>query len=118
MSGMNLACLLLVTSLYAARGAELEWIRVSDDGRSFVTQPSNRIFVPWGVNYDHDETERGRLIEDYWLMEWEKVEADFREIKQLGANVVRIHLQFGKFMETTDRPNATNLAQLGKLLKL
>jgi len=120
MSGMKLfaTCLLLLTSLHSATAADLEWIRVSDDGKSFVTQPSKRKFVPWGVNYDHDETEKGRLIEDYWLTEWDKIEADFREIKQLGGNVVRVHLQFGKFMDSADTPNATNLAQLGKLLKL
>jgi hypothetical protein len=44
-------------------------------------------FVPWGFNYDHDE--KGRLIEDYWEKEWQKVEADFAQMKKLGANVVR-----------------------------
>jgi hypothetical protein len=38
-------------------------IRVSDDGRGFVTETGSR-FTPWGFNYDHDET--GRLMEDYW----------------------------------------------------
>jgi hypothetical protein len=118
--GMKHLTIALVAAalLNSARADELEWIRVSDDGKSFVTQPSNRRFVPWGVNYDHDETNTGRLIEDYWLTEWDKIESDFREIKQLGANVVRVHLQFAKFMDTTDRPNATDLAQLTKLLKL
>ena len=26
-------------------------------------------------------------------------------MKKLGANVVRIHLQLGKFMEAADKPN-------------
>jgi hypothetical protein len=39
-------------------------------------------------------------------------------MKNLGANVVRIHLQFGKFMETADKPNPTALQQLAKLLNL
>jgi hypothetical protein len=103
---------------HASVADELEWIQVASEKRSFVQQPSGRPFVPWGVNYDHDETEAGRLIEDYWETEWDKVEADFREIKQLGANVVRVHLQFGKFMDSADRPNAKQLAQLRKLLKL
>ena len=72
--------------------------------------------MPWGVNYDHDES--GRLLEDYWTDEWDKVAADFREIKQLGANVVRIHLQFGKFMEAPDQPNAKALDQLARLVRL
>ncbi len=49
-----------------------------------------------GVNYDHDSQGEGRLLEDYWIDEWETVRGDFREMKELGANVVRIHLQFGK----------------------
>ena len=48
----------------AVRGyAPLEHIRVSDDGRGFVTDTGSR-FTPWGFNYDHDEN--GRLLEDYW----------------------------------------------------
>jgi len=96
--------------------AELETIRVAADGKSFALEPSGKPFVAWGFNYDHDET--GRLIEDYWHDEWPKVEADFQEMKDLGANVVRIHLQFGRFMETADKPNEKSLQQLAKLVAL
>jgi hypothetical protein len=58
------------------------------------------------------------LIEDYWEREWGKVEEDFREMRDLGANVVRVHLQFGKFMTGPDRPNADALTQLRRLLQL
>jgi hypothetical protein len=95
--------------------AEFDWIRVSDEGRGFVTS-AGKPFVPWGFNYDHDPA--GRLLEDYWDKEWKTVEADFAEMKQLGANVVRIHLQFGKFMQSADKPNERALDQLGRLLKL
>ncbi len=98
-------------------GAELEWVKLSDDRRSFVCHPSGRPFIPWGFNYDHDE--RGaRLIEDYWEEEWTTVEEDFREMKQLGANVVRIHLQFGKFIEAPGRPNRRSLDRLARLVEL
>ncbi|HZN35824.1 MAG TPA: cellulase family glycosylhydrolase [Pirellulaceae bacterium] len=100
------------------RAAELPWIKVSGDQKSFVTEPGGQPFVPWGFNYDHDETKAARLIEDYWEGEWPKVEADFREMKELGANVVRIHLQFGKFMEAADKPSERSLAQLARLVKL
>ena len=63
---------------------------------------------------DHDEN--GRLIEDYWEAEWPKVEEDFREMKQLGANVVRVHLQFGRFMVSESQPNTNALARFAKLL--
>ncbi|MFH5803854.1 cellulase family glycosylhydrolase [Alienimonas sp. DA493] len=72
--------------------------------------------MPWGFNYDHDRD--GRLIEDYWHEEWETVREDFAEMQALGANVVRVHLQLGRFMETPERPNARNLARLADLLAL
>jgi hypothetical protein len=95
---------------------DLERIRVSSDMRSFVLNDSGRKFVPWGFNYDHDE--RGRLIEDYWIDEWEKVAQDFGEMRDLGANVVRIHLQLAKFMKSADEPDPAALEQLRKLLVL
>ena len=64
----------------------------------FIQDPSNRPFHPWGFNYDRDY--RMRLLEDYWQTEWPTVASDFAEMKQLGANVVRIHLQFAKFMNS------------------
>ena len=76
------------------------------DGKLSVT--------PWGFNYDHDEA--GRLIEDYWETEWPKVEEDFREMKELGANVVRVHLQLARFMKTAEEPDARSLERLGRLL--
>ncbi len=93
-----------------------ERIRLSSDGRSFVREPSGRPFLAWGFNYDHDR--HGRLLEDYWEAEWETVREDFREMKALGANVVRVHLQFGKFMDAPDRPRAAALARLEQLLEL
>src|SRR6516164_1796171 len=91
-------------------------IGISKDRAGFILKPSGRAFVPWGFNYDHDDN--GRLLEDYWDQEWAKVETHFRQMKKLGANVVRIHLQFGKFMEAADKPNARALDRLGQLLRL
>jgi hypothetical protein len=71
---------------------------------------------PRGFNYDHDEA--GRLIEDYWASEWPKVDAAFRDMKALGATVVRVHLQFGKFMETARLPRRSELEHLSRLLEL
>ncbi|MFO0821580.1 MAG: cellulase family glycosylhydrolase [Gemmataceae bacterium] len=95
--------------------AEMPWVVVSKDKKGFVLEGTEKQFSPWGFNYDHDE--KGRLIEDYWHDEWPKIEADFRTMKKLGARVIRVHLQFGKFMETAERSNKKSLAQLGKLLK-
>jgi hypothetical protein len=94
----------------------MERVKVSADGKSFVLADSGKAFVPWGFNYDHDE--RGRLIEDYWDAEWARVEKDFAQMRKLGANVVRVHLQLGRLMDGPDRPNGKALDRLGELLKL
>jgi hypothetical protein len=100
----------------ASRAGEMPWVQVNADGTGFVRAPGGRPFVPWGVNYDHDS--KGRLIEDYWETEWPMVEAHFAQIKQLGANVVRVHLQVGKFMAAANQPNGEALDRLAKLLGL
>ncbi len=94
----------------------MERIVVGEDGKSFSGADSGRKFTVWGVNYDHDG--EGRLLEDYWEKEWQTVEDDFREIKELGANTVRIHLQIAKFMKSADAPDTENLARLVRLLAL
>lgn len=103
----------------AAAAAPLERIALSPDGTSFVLAESARPFRLWGVNYDHDSHgENGRLLEEYWVSEWDTVVGDFREMKALGANVVRIHLQFGAFMTDPATPNERSLAQLRRVLAL
>lgn len=104
------------SGLHAADPPRLESIRVSKDGTGFVLEPSNKKFITWGFNYDHDAI--GRLIEDYWDDEWDAVKRHFGEMKTLGANVVRIHIQFGKFMVAADKPNEKSLDRLGDLVKL
>lgn len=113
---LAVAAVLVATLVREASAADLDWIRVSEDRRGFVQEKSGRPFVAWGFNYDHDET--GRLIEDYWEAEWAKVVEDFGEMKALGANVVRIHLQVGKFLDAADKPNQKSLEQLAKLVTL
>ena len=94
----------------------LEWIRPNAGGDGFVRGERTEPFHVWGFNYDHDEP--GRLLEDYWESEWDTVAADFAEMKALDANVVRIHLQLGRFMDTPDQPNTKALAQLKRLIRL
>jgi len=95
---------------------EVPWIVVSKGTPSFELNPGGRRFVPWGFNYDHDAA--GRLLEDYWEEHWADVESDFREMKALGANVARIHLQVEKFLSGPEQPNEKGLTQLAKLVAL
>jgi hypothetical protein len=90
--------------------------RITVSGGSFVGADSGERFTPWGFNYDQDW--RFRLIEDYWGDEWPKVEEDFGELHALGANVVRIYLQYHKFMDGPVSPNETNLSRLRDLVIL
>lgn len=117
---LAIACTLLASgqSIAADEGKApaLPRIKVSDDKAHFVREGSGEPFVLWGVNYDRDDS--GRLLEDYWEKEWETVAEDFREIKALNANVVRIHLQLARFMKDAETPDEANLARLGKLAKL
>jgi hypothetical protein len=118
--GFACAAILLAPALTGcigpAKPSAMGWISVSSDGRGFINRATGAKFVPWGFNYDHDES--GRLLEDYWDAEWPKVEADFREMKALGANVVRVHLQVGRFLESPARANARSLARYRALVQL
>jgi hypothetical protein len=111
----TLAALLCLPAL-----ASSDWIKVDPSGTGFVFVQSAAKFTPWGYNYLRDENYR--LLEDYWNDDgphgWAKVERDFREMKRLGANVVRLHLQFARFIDAPGKPNQQNLARLSKVIDL
>ncbi len=118
---LSIVFMTLIT-LHATPGPErvaetkLEWIKLSSDGTSFVRGDSGGVFLAWGVNYDHDGA--GRLLEEYWIEEWPTVVEDFREIKALGANVIRIHLQVASFMRGPKDVRDKSLQRLRKLVRL
>jgi hypothetical protein len=93
---------------------EMERIVVSPDGRGFVTAQSHQPLHPWGFNSGN----HGRLIEDFWNRDWDTLVSDFQKMKAMGANVVRVHLQFGKFMRGRNSPNTVALHQYKRLLRL
>ena len=107
---------IMVATASHSAAAGLEEVRVAVDGKGFVLSKSGKPFLPWGFNYDHEGD--GQLLEDYWDDQWLTVESAFREMRALGANVVRIHLQFGKFMESPAKPRQHSLKQLARLVKL
>jgi hypothetical protein len=106
--------LLVLLALPASGGGRMEEVRVAKDGKGFVLAESGRRFVPWGFNYSTSK----RLIEDYWEAEWPRVEKDFAEMKRMGATVVRVHLQFAKFMKGPAEADGAALERLGRLLDL
>ena len=94
----------------------LQPIRISADGRHFTLGRTGKPFYAWGFNYDHDAS--GRLLEDYWQTEWDRVVEDFQQMKQLGANLVRIHLQVGRFLDGSGQAKGASLRQLARLVEL
>lgn len=113
---LSLVLVCLLAALSTAAAVQFGRIQVSTDKRRFVNTQSGKPFIPWGFNYDRDD--KMRLLEEYWEAEWPTVVEDFREMKALGANVVRIHLQLAKLMSAPDKPNEKSLARLGKVLQL
>jgi hypothetical protein len=91
-----------------------EWIQLAADGQSFELTPSGQRFTAWGFNYSRGD----RLLEDYWETEWADIAQDFGEMKSLGANVVRIHLQFAKFMQDPATPDEAALDRLEQMAAL
>ena len=57
-------------------------------------------------------------MEDFWNADWQTFADDFRKMKALGANVVRVHLQYGKFMGGPAQPAPGALSQLARLVRL
>lgn len=93
----------------------MERIRVSDDGKTFVLAESGTPFVPWGFNF---VGEFGRIVEETWEDDWPGVEEDFRRMRELGANVVRLHLQVGTYMKTAEEVDQDALELLRRTLDL
>jgi hypothetical protein len=87
---------------------------ISADGKGFVLANSKQPFHPWGFNYGN----HGRLMEDFWDKDFQVLTSDFRKMKAMGANIVRVHLQFGKFMLGRNTPNYAALHQYARLLRL
>jgi len=102
------------TALEPAAKPQMGFIEVS--GFGFRDQATGESWVPVGANYDHDA--EGKLIEDYWNDEWDRVVGDFEEMAQLGFTVVRIHLQLGRFMTGPTAMNEHQLARLDRLVDL
>lgn len=108
-AGVVLAFLMLSAGCASPR---LQRVCVAPDNRGFVLNPSGQRFVPWGHNY------AAQGLEDQAERSWAKIGSDFKDLRRMEANVIRIHLQFALFMNGPGQPNARALKRLGRLLKL
>jgi len=106
------------TRLLAAEGnptRTMPKVRVADDGSKFVLEGSGEAFVPWGFNY---VGRFGEIVEESWATDWPRLEMDFREMRKLGANVVRVHLQTGTYMKGPEEVDQAELDRLRKMCDL
>ncbi len=73
-------------------------------------------FFPWGFNYTNPDGVA--LIEDNWLQPavWETIKEDFIEMKELGANVIRLHLQYHQFIREDETKNQAAFDRLKELV--
>ncbi len=93
----------------------MERVRITEDGKGFVLAESKTPFVPWGFNF---VGRFGQIVEEYWEDDWPSVEEDFRRMRELGADVVRLHLQLGTYMATAEAVDAAAIEQLQRTLNL
>lgn len=94
----------------------LPLIQPSKDGSHFVRTDTNSPFIIWGFNYDHDND--GLIAGCEWKKHWPAVVEDFKIMKSLGANTIRLHLSTMKYMPKVSEPNQTALHELTDILKL
>jgi hypothetical protein len=75
-------------------------------------------FAPFGYNYLG--AEGNALLDDAWQSDpiWASIVADFEDMKDYGANTVRIHLQFNKFMDSPSQPVQAAYDRLAQLVQL
>jgi len=92
-------------------------ITAINQNNSFVDAKGD-VFFPWGYNYTNPEIIG--LIEDNWSTEstWDIIKEDFVEMKGYAANIVRVHLQYNKFMIDADTPDPMALQRLQRLVKI
>lgn len=91
-----------------------EKIVISPDHKGFMLDKTHRTFHPWGMNYGH----YGMLIEDSHSPLWDTLSTDFKKMKDMGINDVRVHLQFDEFMISPDSVNENAISGYKRLLTL
>ena len=111
-----LSFLLPACAAQEPRPPAMERVQLTGDGKGFQLSPSGRPFTPWGFNYDNNG--KTLILEVKTDPDWAAVREDFREMKDLGANVVRLHLQFARFMKGPEEPDERGLTDLDRLLTL
>lgn len=89
--------------------------RIAVDAKKgcFMDTKTGNKFFPYGVNYDHNSD--FLLIENFWD-KTDEIDRVFKEIKQMGFNIVRIHLQQFVFQCAVDKFSQEALLKLDSIV--
>ena len=108
--------IVLVLGIWAIQAtAALPKIRVAADGLC-LERPDGTPFLPFGVNYFWPGT--GWAPKIWKRFDPVQVEQDFRRMKQLGVNCVRVFLSYGSFFREPDRLDAKGLRKFDRFLAI
>ena len=105
-----------------SRSGASEAIVRSSHGNGFVRAGTGIAFVPWGFNYARATGTFDHGASPAASTDWPRISADFATMRKLHANIVRVYLQFNKFVDPPTRrspngtPNPAALADLSRLL--
>lgn len=105
----------MVALLGTVAAAPLPKVKVSPDGRGFVTS-EGQPFVPFGVSYFRPGT--GWAPQVWKQFDAEATRRDFSRLRALGANCVRVFLSHGSFYTEPGRLNPEGLRKLDQFLEL
>lgn len=106
---------LLYIGLFTSYAEELPQLVIDSQKVCFIHKETKEIFVPYGVNYDHDKD--FKLIEQFWT-DTKKISKAFSEIKSMGFNIVRIHVQQFILQKGKDEFDDKELSNLDVLIKI
>lgn len=89
---------------------------ITPSGKKLVKEDGSE-FKMWGLNWGPSGQV---LLEGQWATKtgWDDLAADFKYMSSIGANTVRLPLQYNYFMNSATQPNNTNLEILKKLVKV
>ena len=85
-------------------------------GKQLINE-DGEIFRIWGLNWGPPE---GELLETIWTTEqgWRDLVKDFEDAHNMGANLIRLPIQYNFFMDSPTEANALNLERLRVLVKV
>ncbi len=99
----------------SAAKSPLPKIRISPDGRGFVTA-KGKPFVPFGLTYFRSGT--GWAPQVWKQFDAEATRRDFVRMKELGVNCVRVFISYGSFYQDPGKLEPEGLAKFDQFLKL